>query len=132
MCTLTGYDTMKHYTLNWANDHHLTGRSRVLFQEGPLLHVLCAFVSGVLAQTVIMPIDTIKSHMMLGKGWKDVLKHGGSLLFSDRAKIGVHPVKLLSWLYRGYAPACAGQGMIMVLQMPLIEAFRSSLGCSAI
>lgn len=126
---LASYDTMKHYSLSWDNGNGHPGSK--LAQEGPLLHVTCALFSGVLAQTVVMPIDTIKSHMMLGKGWPDVAKHLISLL-TDQHQNTVHPFRLLKWLYRGYAPACAGQGLIMVLQMPLIEAFRRQLGVQAI
>eukprot|EP00539_Tryblionella_compressa_P006145 CAMPEP_0178763356 /NCGR_PEP_ID=MMETSP0744-20121128/17109_1 /TAXON_ID=913974 /ORGANISM="Nitzschia punctata, Strain CCMP561" /LENGTH=254 /DNA_ID=CAMNT_0020418249 /DNA_START=256 /DNA_END=1020 /DNA_ORIENTATION=- len=87
-------------------------------EEGPMLHFLCALASGVIAQTVVMPIDTIKSSMMVGNNWNNIwqnLRVNG-------------PV----WLYRGYLPACAGQGLIMVLQMPLIEEFRRLLGVAAI
>jgi hypothetical protein len=100
---LASYDTLK---------------STFAWQEGPVLHILCAFLSGIIAQTVAMPIDTIKSSMMVGscpQGVWNILKRRGPF-----------------WLYRGYLPACAGQGLIMVLQMPLIEEFRRLLGVSAI
>jgi hypothetical protein len=87
-------------------------------EEGPILHCICALMSGGIAQTVAMPIDTIKSSMMVGNHWEDVwrvVRTNGPL-----------------WLYRGYLPACTGQGMIMVLQMPLIEQFRKLLGVQAI
>lgn len=126
---LASYDTLKRYALNWGQAHaESTG---MLYQEGALLHVGCAFLSGILAQSVIMPIDTVKSHMMLGKGWGNVLQQARSLLLDQNSR-AIHPIRLLQWLYRGYAPACAGQGLIMVLQMPLIEAFRRSLGVAAI
>ena len=75
-------------------------------------------LDGIIAQTVVMPIDTIKSSMMVGNNWSstwNVLRTNGPF-----------------WLYRGYFPACAGQGFIMVLQMPLIEEFRRLLGVRAI
>lgn len=100
---LASYDTLKRL-LHW--------------EEGPILHVTCALLSGIIAQTVVMPVDTIKSYMMLGNDWKAVwntMKTNGPF-----------------WFYRGYLPACAGQGMIMVLQMPLIEEFRRMLGVDAI
>ncbi|KAL3916462.1 MAG: hypothetical protein SGILL_005166 [Bacillariaceae sp.] len=100
---LASYDTLK----------KLSGK-----EEGPILHTLCALASGIIAQTVVMPIDTIKSSMMMGNNWsnvRNVLRTNGPF-----------------WLYRGYLPACAGQGMIMVLQMPLIEEFRRLLGVGAI
>lgn len=87
-------------------------------EEGPILHTLCALLSGVIAQTVVMPMDTIKSNMMVGAApsevWQTLVQRGPF------------------WLYRGYLPACAGQGLIMVLQMPLIEEFRRLLGVQAI
>ncbi|KAL9179599.1 hypothetical protein ACHAXT_008889 [Thalassiosira profunda] len=88
------------------------------WEEGPALHFTCGLLSGIIAQTVVMPVDTIKSQMMLGRGWRDVaeiIRRNGPF-----------------WLYRGWAPACAGQGLIMVLQMPLIEEFRRLLGVKAI
>ena len=100
---LASYDTLKRL-LPW--------------EEGVLLHTTCALLSGIIAQTVVMPIDTIKSSLMIGSSpsfvWK-TLKERGPF-----------------WLYKGYLPACAGQGLIMVLQMPLIEEFRRLLGVKAI
>ncbi|KAL7475516.1 hypothetical protein ACHAW6_001426 [Cyclotella cf. meneghiniana] len=100
---LASYDTLKRQ-LKW--------------EEGPLLHSVCALLSGVVAQTVIMPIDTIKSQMMLGKGWLDVV----AIIHKNGP----------FYLYRGWVPACAGQSLIMLLQMPLIEEFRRLLGVEAI
>ena len=100
---LASYDTLKR-SIEW--------------NEGPALHFFCGLASGVIAQTVVMPVDTIKSQMMLGNGWKDVfvtLQRNGPF-----------------YLYRGWLPACAGQGLIMVLQMPLIEEFRRLLGINAL
>ena len=104
---LASYDTLK---------RQLKGHS--WFEEGPVLHIFCALCSGIIAQSFIMPIDTIKSTMMVGNSWGDVWSK-----FLQRGPI---------WLYRGYFPACAGQGLIMVLQMPLIEEFRRLLGVKAI
>jgi hypothetical protein len=85
---LASYDTLK----------KLSGK-----QEGPMLHTMCALASGIIAQTVVMPIDTIKSLMMMGNNWSNVwtlLRTHGPF-----------------WLYRGYLPACAGHGFIMVLHI---------------
>lgn len=100
---LASYDTLKKQS-GW--------------HEGPLLHCVCALLSGVIAQTVVMPIDTIKSQMMLGKPWNDVI--------AIMIKNGPF------YLYSGWIPACCGQSMIMLLQMPLIEEFRRLLGVEAI
>jgi hypothetical protein len=101
---LASYDTLKH-NVHWLD-------------EGPLLHVSCAFASGIIAQTVVMPIDTIKSHVMVGKGWSTIAK-----ALTEKSP---------RWFFRGYLPACAGQGFVMVLQMPLIEEFRRLSGVDAI
>ena len=100
---LASYDTLK---------------KRLGWKEGPLLHSFCALASGVVAQSVIMPVDTIKSQMMLGNGWKDVIR-----ILERNGPFS---------LYRGWVPACCGQSMIMLLQMPLIEEFRRLLGVEAI
>lgn len=104
---LASYDTLKRTFCG----HY--GKER----EGPMLHILCALLSGIIAQTVIMPIDTIKSSMMMGNTWSNVWNQVKSRPW---------------WLYKGYIPACAGQGLIMVLQMPLIEEFRRLLNVRAI
>jgi len=107
---LNGAQLASYETLKQTFHHYI--------EEGPALHILCAFCSGIIAQTFAMPIDTIKSSMMVGNRIQDVggiLKHRGPY-----------------WLYKGYLPACAGQGLIMVLQMPLVEEFRRLLGLSAI
>jgi|EP01049_Picozoa_sp_SAG25_P009373 hypothetical protein len=65
-----------------------------------------------------MPFDTIKSHMMMGGGVGAVL--------AQARKVGPR------WFYRGYMPACAGQGIIMLLQMPLVEELRRQMGVEAI
>jgi hypothetical protein len=103
---LASYDTLKK-KLGW--------------REGPVLHAFCALASGIIAQTLVMPIDTLKSHMMLGKSWRSVLK-----------ELRQQQGPPFYGLYRGYLPASAGQGLIMVLQMPLIEEFRRLLGVAAI
>lgn len=100
---LASYDSLKRW-LGW--------------EEGAALHATCSLASGVIAQTVIMPIDTVKSHLMLGKDWRTV--------FDSMRAQGPR------WFFRGYVPACAGQGMIMVLQMPLVEELRRVLGVDAI
>lgn len=114
---LASYDTLKHAMLTSSSS---AADDVLLRHEGPLLHVLCAMISGIIAQTVVMPIDTIKSHMMIGNGWRAVADFIRQHKFSPM------------WFYRGYLPACAGQGLIMVLQMPLIEEFRRLLGVQPI
>ena len=102
---LASYDTLK----RWVDPNR--------DYEGLPLHFSCALASGVIAQTVVMPVDTIKSKVMMGVGWKSVAH-------------AIHQNGPM-WLYRGWLPACTGQGCIMVLQMPLIEEFRRILGLGA-
>ena len=102
---LASYDTLK----RWVDPNR--------DYEGLPLHFSCALASGVIAQTVVMPVDTIKSKVMMGEGWKSVAH-------------AIHQNGPM-WLYRGWLPACTGQGCIMVLQMPLIEEFRRILGLQA-
>ena len=66
----------------------------------------------------VMPFDTIKSHTMMGG-------EVGTVLAQPRL-IGPR------WFYRGYLPACAGQGIIMLVQMPLVEELRRQMGLDAI
>ena len=96
-------------------------KRRLAAREGWRLHAACALASGALAQALVMPVDVVKSHLMQGAargGWRAV-----------RAGVRAHGPR---WLVRGIAPACAGQGLVMVLQMPLIEELRRLLGVAAI
>jgi Mitochondrial carrier protein len=129
---LASYDTLKHAMLAPASSKNTAAAAEdddILRHEGPMLHVFCAMVSGVIAQTVVMPIDTIKSHMMIGNGWRAVVDCIRQQRQQQQHKYGT---RTMSWFYRGYLPACAGQGLIMVLQMPLIEEFRRRLGVQPI
>jgi len=91
-------------------------------EDASPLHFTSSFVSGVVAQTVTQPVDTLKTLVMSsaseGKGTIEiardiVAKHG------------------LRGFYRGFFAAAARQGPVMVIQMPLVEALRSSLGLAA-
>jgi Mitochondrial carrier protein len=134
---LASYDTLKHAMLSSSSSSSSSSSKsssadddNVLRHEGPMLHVFCAMVSGIIAQTVVMPMDTVKSHMMIGNGWRSVVdcirqQHNNNNKYNNSRSI-------ISWFYRGYLPACAGQGLIMVLQMPLIEEFRRRLSLQPI
>ena len=93
---------------------------RLGFSEGPTLHMASSCISGLVAQTVIQPADTLRTLMMGGGG----ASRGGILtcavtLVSDGG---------LGALYRGYLPALARQGPVIMVQMPLIEEIRRLLG----
>jgi hypothetical protein len=64
-----------------------------------------------------MPLDTLKNHRMLGKNWSNLL---------NRLQQETSPLRF------GYLPSCAAQGLVMVLQMPLIEELRRQCGLAAI
>ena len=99
------------------------------FKEGPLLHFAASLASGVVAQTVTQPADTIKTLVMARAGgegegearWK---KNVGALATARALVAKSGPAAL----YRGFWPAAARQGPVMVIQMPLVEQFRKALG----
>ena len=87
-----------------------------LSEEPTVLHLSCALLSGLIAQTFVQPVDTARTYFMAGGGtWKS--------LFQKVKAEGMY-----SWGYRGFAAACLRQGPIMVIQLPLIEKFRLLLG----
>ena len=91
---------------------------RLDIPEGPALHMASSCMSGLVAQTVIQPADTLRTLMMGGSG------NGG--LFGCAAKL-VSEGGLFA-LYRGYLPALARQGPVIMVQMPLIEEIRRLMG----
>ncbi|EEH55315.1 mitochondrial carrier family [Micromonas pusilla CCMP1545] len=98
------------------------------FEEGPGLHFAASFTSGIVAQTVTMPADTLKTLAMAGgDGGDGGKRHGGgpgTLGILTRV-LRTHGVGAL---YRGYWPAMARQGPVMVIQMPIVEQFRRAFG----
>ena len=96
-------------------------KSRGLATEGSALHAFCGVCSGLVAQTVCQPADTIKSRVLSG-GYTSV----GLCVRDTVAKEGV------MGLYRGYLPAVARQAPVVLVQMPLIEAIRTAAGLSNI
>eukprot|EP00587_Corethron_hystrix_P007074 CAMPEP_0113300528 /NCGR_PEP_ID=MMETSP0010_2-20120614/2119_1 /TAXON_ID=216773 ORGANISM="Corethron hystrix, Strain 308" /NCGR_SAMPLE_ID=MMETSP0010_2 /ASSEMBLY_ACC=CAM_ASM_000155 /LENGTH=257 /DNA_ID=CAMNT_0000153965 /DNA_START=62 /DNA_END=835 /DNA_ORIENTATION=+ /assembly_acc=CAM_ASM_000155 len=88
-----------------------------LEEEVAVLHLGCALISGLIAQTVIQPFDTMRSFLMASSTGS--LSALGPLIRTEG---------LFKWAYRGYLPAMARQGPIMLFQLPLIEQFRALLG----
>mmetsp|Transcript_15982 Transcript_15982/g.39280 ORF Transcript_15982/g.39280 Transcript_15982/m.39280 type:complete len:125 (-) Transcript_15982:433-807(-) len=114
-------------------------------EEGPALHFAASFLSGVVAQTVTQPADTLKTLVMTGgdggaSSVGGVTSDGGGLMKQVAGKRnsgggGTMDVlrRLLArsgpaGLYRGYWPAMARQGPVMVIQMPIVEQFRKMMG----
>ena len=91
-----------------------------LLREGPALHVCCSLLSGLVAQTVIQPVDTLKTLMMRPPS-RGAPGTPGGLLACAGALVREGG---LSALYRGYLPALLRQGPVMLVQMPLIEQLR--------
>jgi solute carrier family 25 uncoupling protein 8/9 len=77
-------------------------------------------LSGFAAQTVVMPADVLRTLVMSGARASD-----GGTLATLRALVREGGVRAL---YRGYRPALARQGPVMVVQMPLVEQLRRLFG----
>ena len=94
-------------------------KSSGMATEGPLLHAVCGVVSGVVAQTVCQPADTIKSRVLSG-GHTSVWECARHTIATEGMR----------GLYRGYLPAVARQAPVVLVQMPLIERIRVAMGLS--
>ncbi|KAJ1458576.1 mitochondrial carrier domain-containing protein [Pelagophyceae sp. CCMP2097] len=105
---LATYDTSK----RWF-------KTRLGLQEGAPLHLLTSLLSGCVAQTVIQPVDTLKT-MVLRRD-----RPAGSVV---SIASGFVRKEGLAALYRGYLPALMRQGPVMLVQMPLTEQLRRLLG----
>ena len=123
------YDAAKRYLLLHSEreeddeiEKTTTAPSPFLFKEdGPPLHFTCAFISGVVAQTVTQPVDTLKTLAMSsnsGGGNKNSLSLAASVI-RERGFFA---------LYNGFWPAAMRQGPVMVLQMPIVEQLRRLCG----
>lgn len=112
---LATYDTTK----RWMKD-------RGVMHEGPALHFTASFVSGVVAQTVTQPVDTLKTLVMANGGNRGNGRGNGSGTLATLGKLLARSGPI--GLYRGYWPAMARQGPVMVIQMPIVEQFRKALG----
>ena len=91
-------------------------------EDAPPLHFTASFVSGVVAQTVTQPVDTLKTLVMSVPSGAGERK--GAFVIA-RDLVAAHGVR---GLYRGFVAAAARQGPVMVVQMPIVEALRKVLG----
>lgn len=91
-------------------------------EDAPPLHFTSSFVSGVVAQTVTQPVDTLKTLVMSAPASAGERK--GTLAIA-RELVSTHGVR---GLYRGFFAAASRQGPVMVIQMPLVEALRKAFG----
>ena len=93
---------------------------RVRLEEGPALHLACSLASGLIAQTAIQPIDTVRSCLMGAQG-----AAGREMVVAGLREHGP------AFLYRGFFPACLRQGPVMLVQMPIVEQLRLAFGLRA-
>ena len=88
--------------------------------DTPALHFFASAISALVAQTVAMPADTIKTRVMNDRaGQYRSMVHCAARTMQTEGIAG---------LFRGYVPACARQAPVMIVQMPLIEQLRKMLG----
>jgi hypothetical protein len=112
---LSVYDQTKTY----LRDSTVTGRA----QEGPLLHMFASFVSGSLAQLVIMPVDAMKTHIMLSAGAAGNSDSRGTAatqpasLSMRAAAQRLYAAGGVPGFYRGLLPALMRQGPSMLIQV---------------
>ena len=109
---LATYDTVKR-TLRSADPSSA-------FTEGPMLHFTASLASGIVAQTMTQPADTLKTLVMAQTG----ASRRGAFATASELLRRSGPAAL----YRGFWPAAARQGPVMVIQMPIVEQFRRALG----
>ena len=88
-------------------------------REGPLLHVTCAALSGVVGQWLCMPADVLKTKVLSGE-------HGTSVLACLQRTVAAEGV--VAGLWRGFGPAVVRQCPVILVQMPLIEQIRRLAG----
>tara|TARA_B110000977_G_scaffold161144_1_gene205914 strand:- start:7724 stop:8371 length:648 start_codon:yes stop_codon:yes gene_type:complete len=120
---LATYDTVKRSLKDDTMFAH-TGIST--FREGPALHFAASLLSGIVAQTVTQPADTLKTLVMANNSSAvDVGKKSPNAVFVAYRLVSQNGLKSL---YRGFWPAAARQGPVMVIQMPMVEQFRKMLG----
>ena len=95
-----------------------TAKQLELGTEGPAMHTMCSFASGLIAQTVVQPADTIRTVMLSGNA-------GGGLRECTASIVREGGLRAL---FRGYLPAILRQGPVIAMQMPLIEEIRRLFG----
>ena len=128
------YDAAKRYLLLRSEreeddeiEKTTTAPSPFLFKEdGPPLHFTCAFISGVVAQTVTQPVDTLKTLAMSSNA--NAASSGGGNKNSLSLAASVIRERGFFALYNGFWPAAMRQGPVMVLQMPIVEQLRRLCG----
>jgi hypothetical protein len=93
-------------------------------EEGNVLHVVAAVISGLVATTVCNPADVLKSRLM-------VERSGGS---SKVSSIVQQIWRSEGWIgfMRGWGPAYARAGPAFFIQMPIVEGLRIYFGVGSL
>ena len=104
--------------------------------EGTSLHVLAAAFSGFVAAVACNPADVLKSRLM---GARAAAGAAGAAGAGGAAVPTAWTIALQLWqreglhgFYRGFLPQYARLGPTIMVQMPLVEALRSAMGCRAL
>ena len=124
---LASYETIKRFAVTSLG-----------FDDNVKLQMFASISSGIIAQGLIMPIDTIKTRIMIethsssssgssssssssgGGGYRSIsIRECGSMLFKEGG---------IKAFYRGFIPAIARQAPCMLIQMPMIEQLRKLFG----
>jgi solute carrier family 25 (mitochondrial uncoupling protein), member 8/9 len=108
---LSTYETLK----RMLTKHGMT--------DNPMLQSFVSVVSGIVAQGVIMPIDVVKTQMILARQQIGTESPGIVSVVRVLFKEGG-----INAFYRGFAPAVARQVPSMLIQMPVIEHLRKLFG----
>lgn len=124
-CQLSIYDQIKSFAASLKmSDGTKSGNSVSFLEEGPMLHASASLLSGLIAQGFIMPIDTIKTKIMVvntndtsqsgkhqdwgpGSSSHTMLRAGSSILKEGGARA----------FFRGFAPALMRQGPCILVQV---------------
>lgn len=122
-CQLSIYDQLKTCASKFSGDDGNHGFNSWL-QEGPFLHAAASFISGVIAQAVIMPIDAIKTNMMVTdyRSLKESNQCRQSSISERPVTIRGASTKIYrEWgfkgFYRGFSPAILRQGPCILIQV---------------
>eukprot|EP00951_Prasinocladus_malaysianus_P006954 scaffold49718_cov53-Prasinocladus_malaysianus.AAC.1 len=88
--------------------------------DGPAAQLTASCLSGLVAQTVTQPADTLKTLVMS----QNTSAQQKSVLEVMRRTIRSGGMRAF---YAGYVPALARQGPVMLVQMPLVEQLRDKV-----
>ena len=117
---LATYDTCKRWLL----------RGSPAGAESPRQHVLASMVSGVCAQVVCHPVDTLKTLVMSASVGA---KGGASACSPSVAEVAIElasttsggAVGMLGRVYSGLLPAILSRGPMVMIFLPLVEQIRT-------